>query len=73
MILIDTQQCFCSWLRTQNLDAVVQLDDVDGEIDLASCVNVSDCEVEKNYGLQIQVCATVLEYGIFNTMLWSLC
>ncbi|XP_034544680.1 myosin phosphatase Rho-interacting protein-like [Notolabrus celidotus] len=29
-------------------------DDVDGEIDLASCVNVSDCDVEKNYGLQIQ-------------------
>ncbi|XP_074520916.1 uncharacterized protein LOC141786091 [Halichoeres trimaculatus] len=32
----------------------VQSDDLDGEIDLASCVNVSDCDVEKNYGLQIQ-------------------
>ncbi|CAF92576.1 unnamed protein product, partial [Tetraodon nigroviridis] len=31
-----------------------ELNDLDGEIDLASCVNVSDCEVEKNYGLQIQ-------------------
>ncbi|KAF3687570.1 TRIO and F-actin-binding protein Tara Trio-associated repeat on actin [Channa argus] len=29
-------------------------DDLDGEIDLTSCVNVSDCNVEKNYGLQIQ-------------------
>ncbi|XP_014847466.1 PREDICTED: myosin phosphatase Rho-interacting protein-like [Poecilia mexicana] len=29
-------------------------DDLDGEIDLTSCVNVSDCDVEKNYGLQIQ-------------------
>ncbi|KAM7394140.1 hypothetical protein PAMP_020959 [Pampus punctatissimus] len=29
-------------------------DDVDGAIDLTSCVNVSDCDVEKNYGLQIQ-------------------
>ncbi|XP_027874832.1 TRIO and F-actin-binding protein-like isoform X1 [Xiphophorus couchianus] len=29
-------------------------DDLDGEIDLTSCVNVSDCDEEKNYGLQIQ-------------------
>ncbi|KAG8014853.1 TRIO and F-actin-binding protein [Nibea albiflora] len=29
-------------------------DDLDGEINLTSCVNVSDCDVEKNYGLQIQ-------------------
>ncbi|RVE76473.1 hypothetical protein OJAV_G00007990 [Oryzias javanicus] len=29
-------------------------DDLEGEIDLTSCVNVSDCDVEKNYGLQIQ-------------------
>lgn len=34
----------------------LQSDDLDGEIDLTSCVNVSDCDVEKNYGLQIQVC-----------------
>ncbi|MED6273778.1 hypothetical protein CHARACLAT_009924 [Characodon lateralis] len=29
-------------------------DNLDGEISLTSCVNVSDCDVEKNYGLQIQ-------------------
>lgn len=46
------------------LKILVQLDDLDGEIDLASCVNVSDCEVEKNYGLQIQVRATLLAYLI---------
>ncbi|XP_071392782.1 TRIO and F-actin-binding protein-like [Centroberyx affinis] len=28
-------------------------DNLDGEIDLTSCVNVSDCDVEKNYGFQI--------------------
>lgn len=55
---------FCFWFQTEILVAVVQLDDLDGEIDLTSCVNVSDCEVEKNYGVQIQVCATVLEYLI---------
>uniref|UniRef100_A0A3P9PM70 PH domain-containing protein n=1 Tax=Poecilia reticulata TaxID=8081 RepID=A0A3P9PM70_POERE len=40
-------------------------DDLDGEIDLTSCVNVSDCDVEKNYGLQIQV--------IFSASLLSSC
>lgn len=29
-------------------------DEVDGEIDLKSCVNVSEFDVEKNYGFQIQ-------------------
>ncbi|XP_068606138.1 TRIO and F-actin binding protein b [Brachionichthys hirsutus] len=29
-------------------------DDMDGEIDLKSCVNVSEFDVEKNYGFQIQ-------------------
>ncbi|XP_035493339.2 TRIO and F-actin-binding protein-like [Scophthalmus maximus] len=29
-------------------------DDLDGEIDLTTCVNVSDCDVEINYGLRIQ-------------------
>lgn len=33
----------------------VQKDDLDGEIDLKSCVNVSEFDVEKNYGFQIQV------------------
>lgn len=35
---------------------VLQSDDPEGEIDLTSCVEVSDCYVEKNYGLQIHVC-----------------
>ncbi|KAM4603384.1 TRIO and F-actin-binding protein-like [Polymixia lowei] len=34
-------------------------DDLDGEIDLTSCVNVSDCDVEKNYGFQIHTKKTV--------------
>ncbi|XP_022614339.1 myosin phosphatase Rho-interacting protein-like isoform X3 [Seriola dumerili] len=29
-------------------------DDLDGEINLTSCVHVSDCDIEKSYGLQIQ-------------------
>uniref|UniRef100_A0A673CW52 PH domain-containing protein n=2 Tax=Sphaeramia orbicularis TaxID=375764 RepID=A0A673CW52_9TELE len=29
-------------------------DDLDGEINLSSCLNVCDCDVEKNYGLQLQ-------------------
>lgn len=33
----------------------MQKDDVDGEIDLKSCVKVSEFAVEKNYGFQIQV------------------
>ncbi|XP_041641733.1 myosin phosphatase Rho-interacting protein-like isoform X3 [Cheilinus undulatus] len=35
-------------------DCLKSSDDLDGEIDLTSCVNVSDCDVERNYGLQIQ-------------------
>ena len=35
--------------------AVLQSDDPEGEIELMTCVNVSDCEVEKNHGFQIQV------------------
>ncbi|XP_029019629.1 myosin phosphatase Rho-interacting protein-like isoform X2 [Betta splendens] len=34
-------------------------DDLDGEIDLMSCVSVSDCDIEKNYGLQIQTKRTL--------------
>lgn len=33
----------------------VQKDDMDGEIDLKFCVKVSEFDVEKNYGFQIQV------------------
>lgn len=36
---------------------LVQKDDLDGEIDLKSCVKVSEFDVEKNYGFQIQVSA----------------
>ncbi|KAK7929987.1 hypothetical protein WMY93_006382 [Mugilogobius chulae] len=31
-----------------------EFDDLEGEIDLRSCLNVSDCSVEKNYGFQLQ-------------------
>ncbi|KAG7505312.1 hypothetical protein JOB18_028861 [Solea senegalensis] len=34
-------------------------DDMDGEIDLKHCVNVSEFDVEKNYGFQIQTRETV--------------
>lgn len=37
----------------------VQKDDLDGEIDLKSCVKVSEFDVEKNYGFQIQVIHSV--------------
>lgn len=33
----------------------MQKDELDGEIDLKSCVKVSEFDVEKNYGFQIQV------------------
>lgn len=35
--------------------AFMQKDDLDGEIDLKSCVKVSEYDVEKNYGFQIHV------------------
>ncbi|XP_069024051.1 myosin phosphatase Rho-interacting protein-like isoform X1 [Embiotoca jacksoni] len=41
----------------------VQSDDLDGEVDLTSCVNVSDCDVEKNYGLQIQTKKAVFTFS----------
>ncbi|XP_008275845.1 uncharacterized protein LOC103354298 [Stegastes partitus] len=43
-----------TWLRFYRDSEAEESDDVDGEIDLTSCVNVSECDVEKNYGLQIQ-------------------
>jgi hypothetical protein len=33
----------------------LQKDEPDGEIDLVSCLKVSEFDVEKNYGFQIQV------------------
>eukprot|EP00064_Thunnus_orientalis_P016782 superscaffoldBa00003403_g16853 len=47
-VLIDAS------LRYYRDSEAEESDDLDGEIDLTSCVNVSDCDVEKNYGLQIQ-------------------
>ncbi|XP_026158815.1 TRIO and F-actin-binding protein-like isoform X2 [Mastacembelus armatus] len=41
-------------LRYYRDSEVEESDNLDGEIDLTSCVNVSECEVEKNYGLQIE-------------------
>ncbi|KAM4594686.1 TRIO and F-actin-binding protein-like [Fundulus diaphanus] len=38
-------------------------DDLDGEIDLTSYANVSDCDVEKNYGLQIQTKGAVFTFS----------
>ncbi|XP_028307906.1 TRIO and F-actin-binding protein-like isoform X2 [Gouania willdenowi] len=37
-------------------------DDLDGEIDLNTCVNVSDCDVDKNYGLQLQTKRAVFTF-----------
>ncbi|MED6259065.1 hypothetical protein ATANTOWER_016477, partial [Ataeniobius toweri] len=47
-VLVETS------LRYYRDSEAEESDDLDGEIDLTSCVNVSDCDVEKNYGLQIQ-------------------
>lgn len=41
--------------RRETSRICVQKDDLDGEIDLKSCVRVSEFDVEKNYGFQIQV------------------
>ncbi|XP_029950246.1 myosin phosphatase Rho-interacting protein-like [Salarias fasciatus] len=38
-------------------------DDLDGEIELTSCVNVSDCDVERNYGLQLQTKRAVFTFS----------
>ena len=37
-----------------------QKDEPDGEIDLISCLKVSEFDVEKNYGFQIQVPVSLL-------------
>ncbi|XP_034387528.1 TRIO and F-actin-binding protein-like [Cyclopterus lumpus] len=42
-------------------------DDLDGEINLTSCVNVSDCDVEKDYGLQIQTKRAVFTLSIMTS------
>ncbi|XP_016116568.1 TRIO and F-actin binding protein b [Sinocyclocheilus grahami] len=40
--------------------AAEERDEVDGEIDLKSCVKVSEFDVEKNYGFQIQIRDAIL-------------
>lgn len=52
---------------------VLQSVDLEGEIDLTSCVNVSDYDVEKNYGLQIQVCiyCTVMLTVLFHSLRYT--
>ncbi|XP_037620659.1 TRIO and F-actin-binding protein-like [Sebastes umbrosus] len=42
-------------------------DDLDGEINLTSCVNVSDCDVEKNYGLQLQTKRAVFTLSVMTS------
>ncbi|XP_042341313.1 TRIO and F-actin-binding protein-like [Plectropomus leopardus] len=42
-------------------------DDLDGEIDLTSCVSVSDCDVEKNYGFQIQTKRAVFTLSVMTS------
>ncbi|XP_076026514.1 myosin phosphatase Rho-interacting protein-like [Genypterus blacodes] len=42
-----------SWLRYYRDSEAEESDDMDGEIDLTSCVDVSDCDVENKYGFEI--------------------
>ncbi|XP_029299332.1 TRIO and F-actin-binding protein-like [Cottoperca gobio] len=42
-------------------------EDLDGEIKLTSCVNVSDCDVEKNYGLLIQTKRAVFTLSVMTS------
>ncbi|XP_039667999.1 myosin phosphatase Rho-interacting protein-like isoform X2 [Perca fluviatilis] len=42
-------------------------DDLDGAINLTSCLNVSDCDVEKNYGLQIQTKRAVFTLSVMTS------
>ncbi|XP_059188631.1 myosin phosphatase Rho-interacting protein-like [Centropristis striata] len=42
-------------------------DDLDGEINLKSCVNASDCDVEKNYGLQIKTKRAVFTLSVMTS------
>lgn len=46
---------------------------MDGEIDLKSCVKVSEFDVEKNYGFQIQVscwCDLTLNSCVFDLLMF---
>ena len=44
------------WFRTEIFFAFSsQASDLEGEIDLTKCYNVSECQVQRNYGFQIHV------------------
>ncbi|KAL4658030.1 TRIO and F-actin-binding protein-like isoform X2 [Arapaima gigas] len=47
--------------------AAEEKDDLDGEIDLRSCVKVSEFDVEKNYGFQIQTVSAVFTLSAMTT------
>lgn len=58
--------------ETYHLSACsVQKDDLDGEIDLKSCVKVCEFDVEKNYGFQVQVSISVTGHRLI--VLFFLC
>lgn len=59
--------CFC--VGCERIVFSVQRDDMDGEIDLKSCVKVSEFDVEKNYGFQIQVNISLAQVNLFH-ILW---
>ncbi|KAM8878801.1 TRIO and F-actin-binding protein-like isoform 2-T2 [Spinachia spinachia] len=42
-------------------------DDVDGEINLTCCINVSECDVEKNHGLQIQTKRALFTFSVMTS------
>ena len=46
---------------------------MDGEIDLKSCVKVSEFDVEKNYGFQIQVNISVITSSLSRDCYSSFC
>ncbi|XP_061832961.1 TRIO and F-actin-binding protein-like isoform X1 [Nerophis lumbriciformis] len=43
-----------AWLKYYRDSEAEESEEVEGEMDLSSCVTVSDCDVDNNYGLQIQ-------------------
>ncbi len=57
-------------LKILNAVAVfsVQKDDMDGEIDLKSCMKVSEFDVEKNYGFQIQASVSATAHPLSNSV-----
>ncbi|KAJ4944906.1 hypothetical protein JOQ06_013445 [Pogonophryne albipinna] len=56
-----------STLRYYRDPEAEESDDLDGEINLTSSVNVSDCDVEKNHGLQIQTKRAVFTLSVMTS------